>query len=151
MKKQILLVVLMLCSMGAMAVSLPSKSYNVFSGTQGSTGPYTIGTGTTFANTSTVGSYTGTCENAGVNVTFGSVCTNCCAGEICGATTDSEVDACEEENFDNIAWQSCMAACQGEHLGYETPLDAPTAFLLALVAAYSAVAVYRRKTNATVA
>ena len=146
MKKQILLVVLMLCSVGAMAVSLPSKSYNVFSGTQGSAGAYTIGTGTTFSNTATVGAYTGTCENAGVNVAFGSECTNCCAGEICGATTDSEVDACEEENFDNIAWQACMAACQGEHLGYEEPLDAPVFFLLMMIATYGAVVVYRRKT-----
>jgi hypothetical protein len=44
-----------------------------------------------------------------------------------------------------------MNSCCNPHLDGGAPLDASTAFLLALVAAYGAVAVYRRKAGEKVA
>jgi hypothetical protein len=41
---------------------------------------------------------------------------------------------------------TCISNCEDYALNeYRNPLDAPTAFLLALVAAYGAVAVYRKR------
>jgi hypothetical protein len=144
MKKQILLIVMTLCAVSAMAVSLPSRSYNLYSATSGNTEPYTLGIGTRFMNSSVVGAYYESgCKDQGLNQNE-IVCTNCCAGVICNATDEYDILDCEADTPEAV-WGACMSDCRGEHLNYQEPLDAPVFFLLALIAAYGAFAVYRRK------
>jgi hypothetical protein len=138
MKKQILLIVMTLCAMSAMAVSLPNKSYNSYANRTSNSGAYTLGIGTQFLNQAVVGAYNGECDQyrEGGNLWTGDVsaCANCCfTNYVCG-----------EEDWDCLdARGLCMDNC-GEPLG-GLPLDAPTAFLFAMIAAYGAFAVYRRK------
>jgi hypothetical protein len=145
MKKQILLIVMTLCAMSAMAVSLPSKSYRSYGIENSNEQPYTLSVGTKFVNASAVGArYSGACTNLGKDLDdFTYTCTECCARSICeDVETESDINRCERET-DDATWSYCMTDCAGHHLNQ--PLDAPTAFLLALVAAYGAIAVYRKK------
>lgn len=143
MKKQILLALFVMCSMGAIAVTLPSNSYSNYSGSAINTNPYVMETGTTIVNSSTVGAY-GTCifeEYAKNEAALFDNCSRCCWG--------SPYDECRltqsESECDKLA-DTCVNECQHDSMALgDSPLDAPTAFLLALVAAYGAVAVYRRK------
>ena len=134
MKKQILFVIMLMCTLSAVAVKLPSGPYK--SGATGSQVSYTTGSGITFMNQSTVGDYiAGTCSK----------------GELKGDAADQHCEACCEEQYQvcevlqNGDCDELKKACINDCMGYSLPLDAPTAFLLALVAAYGAVAVYRRK------
>ena len=138
MKKQILLIVMTLCAMSAMAVSLPNKSYNSYASRTSNSGAYTLGIGTQFLNQAVVGAYNGECDQyrEGGNLWTGDVsaCENCClTNYVCG---EEDWDCLDARGF-------CMDNC-GEPLG-GLPLDAPTAFLLAMIAAYGAFAVYRHK------
>lgn len=135
MKKQILFVIMAMCATCAMAVSLPSNSYNEYAGTRASSNSYTLGQGITFVNSATVGAYSGECGDLEEEWDGDSYsCGKCCDGLY-------PDDINTEENL--AARRECYLAC-GLPLG-DTPLDAPTAFLLALVAAYGAVAVYRKR------
>ena len=135
MKKQILLVLMIMCATCAMAVSLPSNSYNSYAGTVASSEGYTLGRGTTFVNRATVGAYTGECDLEGE---WGGD-SDLCATECC----DLRYPSSDQSEANLAARRACYLAC-GLPLG-DTPLDAPTAFLLALIAAYGAVAVYRKR------
>jgi hypothetical protein len=143
MKKQILLIVMSLCAMSAMAVSLPRASYNAYSIPTVEEG-YTLGIGTKIVNFSTVSAgYEGGCTNG--SQTYGTVCFNCCVDDACAGIDKSNPTQMAECINSNL-YLDCMSMCQyGEHLGEEGPLDIPAAFLLALIAAYGAFAVYRRK------
>lgn len=136
--------VMMMCAMAAMAVNLPSKVYNEYS-SMGQTMSYTLGTGTTYVNQSLVGAYSGECSgklaNASNGAEYGTVCPDCCARELCEGLSASDCQTKLIITGQIELWGECMDACEGQYL----PLDAPTAFLLALIAAYGAVAVYRRK------
>ena len=139
MKKQILFVIMAMCATCAMAVSLPSSSYNPYVGERGSAEAYTMSAGTQFMNQAVVGAYyKGQCDDhrkGGQQWTGDkSSCFICCNGQF------PEEDR-SEANLE--ARRECMNMCDLP-LG-ESPLDAPTAFLLALVAAYGAVAVYRKR------
>ena len=137
MKKQILFVIMAMCATCAMAVSLPSASYSSYTKSVVPEQGYTVGTGTTFINQSTVGVYEGGCTYQAWDGDVGK-CQQCCIDEF----------ACGELDYEcQIARGDCMDLC-GDPLG-GLPLDAPTAFLLALVAAYGAVAVYRTKVTKT--
>lgn len=142
MKKQILFALCLLYSVCTMAITLPSKSYNAHSLYDTSETGYSLSVGTTFVNQSTVGAYEGMCtKQEGDFIGDGSACMNCCLGEYeaCRSNGDSVLDCA-------IAKDDCNAYCEYLSLGEErSPLDAPTAFLLALVAAYGAVAVCRRR------
>ena len=145
MKKQILLIVMTLCAVSAMAVSLPRVSYQSYNASIPTQEGYSLSIGTTFVNHSTVGAYEDVC---GADSGFGSSdvhkCPSCC--------TDNAYDPCIREKGEE-AWQECESLqitcinnCEDYALNeYRNPLDAPTAFLLALVAAYGAVAVYRKR------
>jgi hypothetical protein len=143
MKKQILLIVMTLCAMSVMAVSLPTSSYKSFNATITTDQPYTLGTGTTFLNQSLVGagSYTDCVRDEASEV--GTFCSECCTNAVCGEfdRTSPEFAECMNSNV----MGACMNSCSNPHLDGGAPLDAPTAFLLALIAAYGAVAVYRRR------
>ena len=133
-----------LCAVSAMAVSLPSVSYKAYSGGIPTQESYSLSIGTTFVNHSTVGAYEDVC---GADSGFGSSDVHKCPG----CCTDNAYDPCIREKGEE-AWQECEALqikcinnCEDYALGeIRNPLDAPTAFLLALIAAYGAVAVYRR-------
>jgi hypothetical protein len=125
-----------------MAITLPSKSYNARS-LYGSTDTgYSLSIGTTFVNQSTVGAYEGVCtKQEGDFIGDGSACMNCCLGEYetCKSNGGSILQCA-------MAKEDCNAYCEYLSLGEErNPLDAPVFFLLALIAAYGAVVVYRRK------
>ena len=140
MKKQILFVIMTMCATCAMAVSLPTSSYPVYGVGANDEQSYTVNSGTTFINQAIVGAYNGSCQpNNGDN--FGNDCYSCCITEIC---PDNEDNCLDESNAASSLFLTCMKVCSGEYLG-QSPLDAPTAFLLALVAAYGAVAVYRKR------
>ena len=131
MKKQILFVLLMVCSMGAMAISLPSSSYNAYSnGSISANEGYTLGTGTSFVNSAVVGAYTsGTCVVDRQDPTFLELCAQCCQGAVLsngGTAAD---------------YGACMTDCSGVSL----PLDASVWMLLLLVSSYMVVALYRKK------
>jgi hypothetical protein len=152
MKKQILLIVMTLCAMSAMAVSLPRTSYNVDPINVNS--GYTFGVGTTIVNTGLVGSYNGTaCTDQGVGLSvYDDTCLNCCAATLCEESARStNADECMEkllEQGNMYMWQNCMDDCEGKHVNQKDengPLDTSVFFLLALIAAYGAFAVYRRK------
>ena len=118
-----------------MAVSLPSNSYNSYAGTVASSEGYTLGRGTTFVNRATVGAYTGQCGDLEIDWDGDSY--------MCGECCDETFSSSDQSEANLAARRACYLAC-GLPLG-ETPLDAPTAFLLALIAAYGAVAVYRKR------
>ena len=126
---------MIMCATCAMAVSLPSNSYNSYAGTVASSEGYTLGRGTTFVNRATVGAYTGQCGDLEIDWAGDSY--------MCGECCDETFSSSDQSEANLAARRACYLAC-GLPLG-ETPLDAPTAFLLALVAAYGAVMVYRRK------
>jgi uncharacterized FAD-dependent dehydrogenase len=68
MKKQILLIVMTLCTMSAMAVNLPSNSYRTYGLNTEPAQPYTLSIGTKFVNTSTVGAgYSGGITSSAVD------------------------------------------------------------------------------------
>ena len=141
MKKQILFIVMLMCSLSALAVKLPSDPYRSYEGSVANTATYTIGSGTTFVNSSIVGSYEGICVVDKQNPSAIEDCEACCLREAyipCIQQGGTE-ETCGPLN------KECFNACMGVSL----PLDAPTAFLLALVAAYGAVAVYRTKVTKT--
>lgn len=136
-----------LCAMSAMAVSLPKNSYNIYRGTIPAADGYSLSVGTTFVNTSTVGAYADCLypEYAKNDAQLFDACTNCCYAP--GGAYDECLISNSEAYCDQQA-DACVDKCQGDSLALNDqrePLDAPTAFLLALIAAYGAVAVYRRK------
>ena len=126
------------------AVKLPTSPYS-----RGYAGPaenhsFQMGTGISIEGYSVVGSgeynpYS--CTTPGVQGDP-TDCQTCCEKEV--------LIPCEEaagDDFDKILEcgtlnTTCIKSCTN---GTSLPLDAPTAFLLALVAAYGAVAVYRRR------
>ena len=144
MKKQILLIVMTLCAVSAMAVSLPRDSYKPYSGSLPSSQGYTLGTGTAILNHSTVGAYEGVCTTQS-EWTSGDInpCPACCTTNVFLPCLNEKKDAGASECVK--LQEQCVDICSLALNDFRTPLDAPTAFLLALVAAYGAVAVCRRK------
>jgi hypothetical protein len=144
MKKQILLIVMTLCAVSAMAVSLPKASYSSYRGYVPTQDTYSLSVGTTFVNQSTVGAYEDLCgPNSGFSVTDTDPCPKCCQDNVFVPCLQTEGEAKAEECYNKQL--QCVQNCQYA-LGEErNPLDAPVFFLLALIAAYGAVAVYRRK------
>lgn len=142
MKKQIIFAMCLLYSVCVMAITLPSKSYNASTIYASSGTGYSMSVGTTFVNQSTVGAYMGVCtKQEGDFIGDGSACMNCCLGEY---------ETCKSDGHSILecamAKDDCNAYCEYLSLGEErNPLDAPVFFLLALIAAYGVVAVYRRK------
>lgn len=135
----ILSVCFWLVSTALMAVSLPSSSY--FRNSYGSSETYQaqMGTGVSINGYSVVGSGeydTSVCTTEGEKGDP-TVCQECCEREV--------LVPCEDDGGDYLTCGAlnteCIKSCTD---GTSLPLDAPTAFLLALVAAYGAVAVYRR-------
>ena len=138
MKKQLLFIEMLMCSLSALAVKLPSDPYNSYAGSVGSSGSYTVSTGTTFINQSTVETYdTGSCTVDKQDPNAIQLCESCCMGDVFLPCLQ---DGGTEESCGSL-YKECYNNCMGASL----PLDAPTAFLLALVAAYGAVAVYRKR------
>ena len=140
-KSFILSIVLWLVSTALMAVSLPSSSYTrSFSGSA-DTYHASMGTGVTFSGFSTVGSgdytKTGMCTTEGVQGDP-EECKVCCNRDLFVPCMEDIGDIVQCGALNTECVESCTK-------GTSLPLDAPTAFLLALVAAYGAVAVYRRK------
>lgn len=138
MKKQLLFVVMLMCSLSALAVKLPDNPYNNYAGSTGSSGSYTVSTGTTFVNQADVSPQAaGTCMVDKQNPNAMDLCEECCVNNVLvpclkeGGTEDS----C------GPVYKECINSCMGTSL----PLDASVYFLLALVAAYGAVAVYRKR------
>lgn len=146
MKKQILLVLMVVCWSSVMAVRMPSNPYTPYSGGTSVQESYSFSEGVTIMNQSTVGAYNN--DVCGAESGFGASdvakCPFCC--------TENVYDPCIMEKGEG-AWETCeslqlqcVSNCEDYALNeYRNPLDAPTAFLLALVAAYGAVAVYRRR------
>ena len=135
MKKQILFVLMIMCATCAMAVSLPSSSYNSYASSVANTDSYKLGSGTMFLNRATGGAYTNQCGDLEEEWDGDS--------NACGKCYDGYFPDYDNSEENLAARRQCYLAC-GLPLG-DTPLDAPTAFLLALVAAYGAVAVYRKR------
>jgi hypothetical protein len=99
--------------------------------------------GTKFINSSIVGAYADCLypEYAKNDSQLFDVCSDCCF--------DSRYDECRVNNSveycDKLA-SGCVDTCQENSMALgDSPLDAPTAFLFAMIAAYGAFAVYRRK------
>lgn len=126
-----------MCATCNMAVTFPSN------GTDGSFGEgyEPVGSvGPTFANSSVVGSAGVSCAEGNTNWTVdNNECSACCWNTVTYPclTEGGNGKECEDLGA------KCISDCS-EYLGY-SPLDAPTAFLLALVAAYGAIAVYRKR------
>ena len=140
---------MIMCATCAMAVQLPSMSYNSYVSKAASEVSYSSSVGTTFVNQATVGAYTGSCNPDSWQSDMNS-CKTCCEGELdqCAASCAGNPNpTCMQGCFTQN--QECHANCENPELGM--PLDTSLYFLLALVAAYGAVAVYRRKTNVTAA
>ena len=134
MKKQLLFVVMLMCAISAFAVKLPSDPYSSYKGSMANTESYRTGTGTSFMNSAVTAGYAGECGEETDYAGDTPACTNCC---------DMYYPEGDASEANQEARRECYLAC-GVPLG-DSPLDAPTAFLLALVAAYGAVAVYRRR------
>jgi hypothetical protein len=139
MKKQILFVIMAMCATCAMAVNLPNNSYNPMrSSITTSNESYTLGTGISFNNTAVVGEYVnGSCQVNKQDPNAITLCEKCCEALVFG----------EDGSLRDEDYYACINDC----MGYSLPLDASVYFLLALVAAYGAVAVYRRKAGEKVA
>lgn len=143
MKKQILLVLMMMCATCAMAVKFPSSG--VGGGSTGEGYEPVGGVGPSYNNSSILGNAGASCaqqtwvsdKNACVDCCKNSVTIPCMEEILSGVTPDKTGEDCVKLGFE------CAQVCE-EYLGY-SPVDAPVAFLLALVAAYGAVAVYRKR------
>ena len=136
MKKQILSIVLMLCSVGAMAVSFPTTSHNSYNSPAAGTA-YTIGVGTTFVNQANLRAYEGNCTVDKQATNAIEQCEQCCIGEVLMPCFGNGGD----DETCGPAYKECINAC----IGVSLPLDASTLLLITLIAAYGAVGVYRRK------
>ena len=133
-----------LCAMSAMAVSLPKASYSSYSGYVPTQDTYSLSVGTTFVNQSTVGAYEDVC---GADSGYGSSdvhkCPGCCQDNVFTPCLKEKGESAAQECYNEQV--KCIQNCEDYALGeVRNPLDAPTAFLLALIAAYGAIAVYRR-------
>ena len=138
MKKQLLFVLMLMCSLSALAVKLPDNPYKSYPGSNGNSGSYTVSYGTTFVNQADVTPQAvGSCSYDKQNPDIIQLCEECCIGQ---AYLPCFEGGGTEETC-GPWYKECYNACMGVSL----PLDAPTAFLLALVAAYGAVAVYRKR------
>lgn len=139
-KNLILSVIFWLVSTALMAVTLPSTSY--YRGTTESAETYQtqVSTGVSINGYSLVGAASdGSTNCIEANPQDVEVCRICCHEKVlmpCIEENPSDPYLCGQLNTD------CIMSCTH---GSSLPLDAPTAFLLALIAAYVAFAVYRRK------
>lgn len=138
MKKQLLFVVMLMCSLSALAVKLPDNPYKSYPGSNGNSGSYTVSYGTTFVNQADVSPVAeGTCMVDKQNPNAMDLCEECCVNNVLvpclmeGGTEDS----C------GPVYKECINSCMGASL----PLDAPVLFLLALAATYGAYTAYRRR------
>ena len=143
MKKHILLALMMMCATCAMAVKFPASG--VGGGSTGEGYQPESGIGPSYNNSVVLG-------NAGANcaqqswVSDENTCVDCCNSSVTypcfdeilsGVTPDKNAEDCEKLGAE------CAQVCE-EYLGY-SPLDSSVYFLLALIAAYGAVAVYRKR------
>ena len=149
MKKQILLVVLMACAACAWAVTFPNSGYQNGGTSNNNSNTGTAIGGTTIVNSSTVGSFDGSCaydENAlPPGVSIYDACTQCCQPYFVECLT-----AGNPANYCGQYVQTpCVTQCQNdsEALG-DSPLDASVWMLLAMVAAYGAYAYYQKRQTA---
>jgi hypothetical protein len=139
-KNLILSVLFWFVASSIMAITLPSSSYESFAISDDAEQAYSISTGTTFKNHSTLStnSYAGCSKDESAEIGF---CNTCCAEAIGCSPTDY---VCLKMN--ELEYGTCMGYCQGTHLG---SLDASVAVLLSMVVAYAGFMFYRRsKENA---
>ena len=147
MKKQILLVVLMLCSVSVWAVSLPSSSYNSSWTLQDIKGTQ-IERGATYVNSSDIGTIDSGCIYDPATIGSSSLytlCTSCCEPYFVECLMQGKGPAyCGE--YVNLP---CVNKCQedSEALG-DSPLDASVWMLLAMAVAYGAYAYYQKRQTA---
>ena len=145
---------MIMCAACAMAVAFPSEGYGSGAGSTGGTSESVGGVGgvgPSFNNSAILGNDGASCAQSNPTWTKdANECSNCCfntvsqpcfdeiiADTMAGRTPSKTTSECESLGTE------CNRQCQ-EYLGY-SPLDAPTAFLLALIAAYGAYTVYRRR------
>lgn len=136
-KNLILSVLFWLVTSSIMAITLPSSSYEIFVISNDTEQAYSLATGTTIRNHSTLGSsnYEQTCSKE-ETVEIGN-CNNCCATAVGCSPTDYACLASKSEEYG-----ACMGYCQGAHLG---SLDANVMVLLSMVIAYASFMYYRRR------
>ena len=144
-KSLILSIVFWFVTTALMAVSLPSTSYYRGATMSAETFQTQVSTGVSINGYSLVGaaSYESTDVCTEENPKDVEPCRTCCRDNVlmpCLEENPSDPYLCGQLNTD------CIMSCTN---GSSLPLDAPTAFLLALIAAYGAVAVYRTKVTKT--
>ncbi len=140
-KSLILSIVFWFVTTALMAVSLPSTSYYRGATNLAETFQTQVSTGVSINGYSLVG--TADYENTSACTTEGvkgdpTECQKCCDLEVLTPCLEAGDDFLYCGGLNTTCIESCAA-------GTSLPLDAPTAFLLALVAAYGAVAVYRKR------
>lgn len=150
MKKHILLALMMMCATCAMAVKFPASG--VGGGSTGEGYQPESGIGPSYNNSVVLGNSGANCaqQNPGTWTSDQNGCVDCCNNSVtypcmdeimaiiaAGGTPDKTGADCEKLGFE------CTQVCE-EYLGY-SPLDSSVYFLLALIAAYGAFAVYRKK------
>ena len=140
-KSLILSIVFWFVTTALMAVSLPSTSYYRGATMSAETFQTQVSTGVSINGYSLVGAAdyenTSACTTEGVKGDP-TECQKCCDKSVLTPCEDSGEDFYYCGGLNTACIESCTA-------GTSLPLDAPTAFLLALVAAYGAVAVYRKR------
>ena len=145
MKKQILLALMMMCASCAIAVSFPSNG--VGGGSTGDGYQPESGIGPTYNNSVVVGNAGANCaqQNPGTWTSDQNGCSQCCWETVtqpCLSEAKASGDPTAAVKCETLGAQ-CINDCAA-YLG-KSPLDSSVYFLLTLVAAYSAVAVYRKR------
>jgi hypothetical protein len=127
----------------AMAITLPSTSYNYYDSYKAGNDGFKLSLGSNFVNHSTLtaSSYTGSCTNDGVWTGDVSVCESCCAEEFrtCMANTNNYPDCSQKRGL-------CDYECEYKALNQEDSPLGETLLLLPFIAIYAVVR--KRKENA---
>ena len=143
MKKQILLALMMMCASCAMAVSFPSSG--VGGGSTGEGYQPESGFGPTYNNSVIVGNSGANCaqQNPGTWTSDQNGCSQCCWESVTQpCLIEAKASGTSAAHCETLGAQ-CINDCAA-YLG-KSPLDSSVYFLLALIAAYGAVAVYRKR------
>ena len=122
-----------------MAITLPSSSYEMFPISDDTEQAYSLVSGTTIRNHSTLtASNDYGCRKEEVEE-IGTTCSDCCLAAIGCKPGDYACIAANQE-----AYVSCVGACQTPHLG---SLDGFTLSFMCIILAYASFMVYRHKKN----
>lgn len=145
MKKQILLVLMMMCATCVLGVTLPSNYYSSVTGSVPVSESFTTDAGITYMNASVVGAYDECIYDPKVYQNYPDLCTACCEPYFkqCIQEGNKDVSAC-------LAVQGeCVTTCQNNSkaLG-DSPLDAGAWLLLGMIVAYSIFTYYQKRQTA---